>query len=187
MGESAVETFKFARQNPEYYAAWRTCGSWVVVSTVVLTVLLVGQILPMTEFLWWELFFLVFGIAFLAVWTLPRKLGAGIHISPELLLVDKWPSSNRVFIPWQDIRSIRLETWSERDLLSRVYAAVAFGKNASDPYVAVETSRMVSMPFWSGRTTTRRLGIPRGKVFRFYLDDPERFLQRAGQFLPQTE
>jgi hypothetical protein len=39
------------------------------------------------------------------------------------------------------------------------------------------------MPFWSGRATTRRLGIPRGKVFRIYLDDPEGFLQAARHFL----
>jgi hypothetical protein len=187
MGRSAVETYKFASPNPEYYAAWRTCGSWVVVFTVTLVVLHFAQVLPLTEFLWWELFFLGFGLTWLALWTLPRKLGAGIQISPELLVVDKWPSTNRVFIPWQDIRSIRLETWRERDLLSRAYAAVAFGKHASDPYVAIETTRMVSMPFWSGRTTTRQLGIPRGKVFRIYLDDPQGFLQLARQFLSQTD
>jgi hypothetical protein len=175
---------RFAKSNPEFLAAWRICGSLVLFLAAFVVVLrLMGVLAAYSDMLWWELFIIVFGLTWLSIWILPRRLGSGLHICPDYLLIQKWPSTNRVFLPWQHIDSIRLETWRDRNWLDRFYGTVAFGKHSAMPYVVIRTKKMVTMPFISGRTTTRPVGFALGKVFRCYVENPEEFVEDAREFL----
>jgi hypothetical protein len=179
---------RFAKSNPEFLAAWRICGSAVVILTTVLIVLRQVDVVPnYGEVLWWELFIVVFGLTCLGIWILPRRLGDGVRICPEYLLIQKWPANNRAFLPWEDIDSIRLESWQDRNRLDRMYAVLAFGNQSTTPYVVVRTRKMVNVPFVAGRTTTNRLGFPLGKVFRLYVEDAAEFVQKAQQNLGRRD
>ena len=185
MSEPVDCTYRF-QPAPTTYAAWTAAAVMVlIVSAIFVAVYLVG-IATIADVLWVESFCLAFGLMLVFFGTATFRLGAGISLSRDMLVVQQWPSTKRIYLPWEDIASIRMESWSDRPLFTRLYCRLGLGRHFGTPFVTIKTRKMVTMPLLLGRTTTRRLGFPAGKLFRYYLSDPEGFVRHAHQFLQQS-
>jgi len=179
-------TYRF-QPAPTTYAAWTAAAAIALIPLAVLVSVDLGGIGTIADVLWAESFCLALGLAWGIFWTLTFRLGAGISLSRDMLVVQQWPSTKRIYLPWKDIRSIRLESWMEKPLLIRLWARLWLGRYFGTPFVTIETRKMISMPVLIGRTTTRRLGFPAGKLFRCYLADPEGFVRHTREFMSEEE
>jgi hypothetical protein len=186
MSEPIDRTYRFQPAPSTYAACVAAAVMVLIVSAVFMAVYLVG-IGSVADVLWVESFCLAFALMLGFFGTATFRLGAGISLSRDMLVVQKWPSTNRIYIPWEDIASIRMDSWSDRPPLTRLYYRLGLGPYSSTPFVTIKTRKMVTMPLLLGRITTRRLGFPAGKLFRCYLADPEGFLRHANQLLAEKE
>ena len=158
------QTFPFVVPNPATVAARRS----VVVGLVIATCLFVYEYLsgtlstaffPIAEFI-------VVGGAILVLVSFSSN--GSVVVTPNGLVMRRWRTSRSA--PWSKVASVALTTIEPTNWLSALYTKIAYGQDGSTPFVDIALRRAP-------------LNLLGRRVWVVYLQEPEKFVQKAQQYL----
>ena len=189
MARNGESTYKFARWNPNVAVFLVKFGrSLFLTSGIMCVVLWATNTATLSNLIWLEAFVLLMGLVFgLRYGYLSYRLGKGVVLTPGGLVVKQWMS--RQEYPWQDVESIALETWEQRNKSERQWGSAFLRGDSALPYVKITLRRSIRFALWGGwfghRMGTRVLGIgvPGTKKMALYLEEAEKFVEDAQRFL----
>ena len=177
-----VLTYGFVRPSPATKAMLRVVGGMLVLGSCAVALLWIVDTVSSERASAGELLLLVSCIV-LAIVFLVQDRGKIILLTSTELVVERGSSRQRY--PWGDVRRVCLETWEERAALNRLFGRIFYGADASIPYVKIVLRRAVRFPLWGPGPGTRVRGVfvPGINTLRLYLEEPERFVRDARQYM----
>jgi hypothetical protein len=177
-----VLTYGVVRRSPFTKAMLKVVGGMLVLGSCAIAVLWIVDTVSSEQTSAGELT-LLFLCVVLAIGFLVQDRGKRILLTSTELVVERGSSRQRY--PWRDVRRVCLETWEEGAALNRLFGRIFYGADASIPYVKIVLARAVRFPLWGPGPGTRVRGVfvPGMNTLRLYLEEPERFVRDARQYV----
>ena len=166
-------TYPFSQTGPITVLLRRSAILSVLIGTCVMVGFVLAGALPVLYLPFAEVVVVASSAA--AFWLVPLQYERGFAmITPSYLLIKSWMSRRE--IPWHDVRSVAVERLQSKNRLGQFVGGLVWGRDCP-------TFVKISLRRWFQPRRSLLSGSIPMKMLAVYLQEPERFVEEAQQYL----